>query len=630
MRLRLLIAGLAVAACSGANPAPTFAPNAVQPNDNRKPAGTLAGGVLTIKLEARKGQWQPEGTAGKSLDVAAFAEAGGPMLTPGPLIRVPVGTEVRATVKNTLDRSLNVSGFGEKRGFADTAAIAAGAEKELHFKATTPGTYYYYARSTTKGALDTRLNDESQLHGAIIVDSAGAVPSDRVFVISWWFIADSTSPTGLKQSTMTINGLSWPHTEHLTYPQGDTVQWRVINVTESDHPMHLHGFYFQMRAKGNGISDSIYNADQRRLGVTEIINPMETMDLAWLPTRTGNWIYHCHFAGHLSDLASLDHDGAKMDSMPMMSQHSSDRPHQMFGLVLGITVTPKGPQVADTREPRPIRLEIREKPNVYGDKAGYAFVLAGTKEADDPDALNVPGPALLMKRGERVAVTVVNHAKDRAAVHWHGIELESFPDGVPGWSGQGKEILPSVAPNDSITVKFTVPRAGTFMYHSHFNESHQITGGLYGPIIVLDSAEMFNPETDRVMIFSSGGTPTNVITGPYNLLLNGKANPAPIELKSGTTYRFRMIDISDDFPTIVSLTDGKKPVEWHAYAKDGATLPASQAVMKPATLLFDPGEVYDFHFTPKAPGKLALTFGGPPAPPEFGLPRNVTVPVIVK
>jgi len=103
-----------------------------------------------------------------------------------------------------------------------------------------------------------------------------------------------------------------------------------------------------------------------------------------------------------------------------------------------------------------------------------------------------------------------------------------------------------------------------------------------------------------------------------------------MELKAGTTYRFRMIDISDDFPTIVSLTDGKKPVEWHAYAKDGATLPAGQAVMKPAMLLFDPGEVYDFHFTPKAAGKLSLTFGGPPAPPEFGLPRNVIVPVNVR
>ena len=44
---------------------------------------------------------------------------------------------------------------------------------------------------------------------------------------------------------MTINGLSWPHTERLAYAQGDSIHWRVINFTELDHPMHLHGFYFR-------------------------------------------------------------------------------------------------------------------------------------------------------------------------------------------------------------------------------------------------------------------------------------------------------------------------------------------------------------------------------------------------
>src|SRR3954468_5009988 len=105
------------------------APERVAPNDNRHPAGTLEKGVLTLKLEARHGLWQPEGDAGRSVDVAAFAEEGKPMSAPGPLIRVPVGTEVHATIRNVLDRPISVIGFGATPGSPDSVVIAPHASK---------------------------------------------------------------------------------------------------------------------------------------------------------------------------------------------------------------------------------------------------------------------------------------------------------------------------------------------------------------------------------------------------------------------------------------------------------------------------------------------------------------------
>ena len=89
-----------------------FAPETVAPNDNRRTVGTLERGVLTVALEARLGRWYPEGEGGRTLDVAAFAEEGKPLSTPGPLVRVAVGTTVRATVHNRLDKPLTVFGFG--------------------------------------------------------------------------------------------------------------------------------------------------------------------------------------------------------------------------------------------------------------------------------------------------------------------------------------------------------------------------------------------------------------------------------------------------------------------------------------------------------------------------------------
>ena len=47
-----------------------------------------------------------------------------------------------------------------------------------------------------------------------------------------------------------INGLSWPATERLTYQLGDKVRWRVINLSSQAHPMHLHGFYFEVDSLG--------------------------------------------------------------------------------------------------------------------------------------------------------------------------------------------------------------------------------------------------------------------------------------------------------------------------------------------------------------------------------------------
>jgi FtsP/CotA-like multicopper oxidase with cupredoxin domain len=116
-------------------------------NDNRQSGGRLKNDTFRIRLEARTGQWLPEGDAGKSLDVAAWAEVGKPMQNPGPLIRVPEGTEVRASLRNTLAKPLTVYGFGTTRGVTDSVTLEPGATREVSFTATTAGTYYYAGKT---------------------------------------------------------------------------------------------------------------------------------------------------------------------------------------------------------------------------------------------------------------------------------------------------------------------------------------------------------------------------------------------------------------------------------------------------------------------------------------------------
>src|SRR5262245_28289458 len=97
------------------------------PNDNLTSAGRLAGGVLRLALESREAKWSPNGAAGPSLRVYAFAEAGKTASVPGPLIRVPAGTEIRATVHNTLPKSLWLRGLQDRTGIPlDSVLIAPG------------------------------------------------------------------------------------------------------------------------------------------------------------------------------------------------------------------------------------------------------------------------------------------------------------------------------------------------------------------------------------------------------------------------------------------------------------------------------------------------------------------------
>jgi len=617
-------------------------PEHVTPNDNRITAGTLNGSVLTVALEARRGLWQPEGENGRALDAAAFAEVGHSLSTPGPLIRVHLGTEIHATVHNALELPLVVFGLGVHAA-SDSVVVAAGGTADVRFTPSAAGTFYYVGQRASSPP-GPRVREDMQLNGVIVVDPAGARvdSAERILTISWSSAIDPKSKTGIGRTTMAINGLSWPHTERLTYGQGDSVHWRVVNFTELDHPMHLHGFYFRLEANGNGVTDSLFTGDRRRMEVTQVLQPFHTMKLAWRADRPGNWVYHCHYSAHISSLVSLDADGGDLDSA-MLSHHMSDRPHQMFGLVMGLTVEPRGVAAAPPTDPRKIRLLVREKSDVYGDQTGYSFVLGGTPDDAVPDAMPVPGAPIILERGKPVAITVVNESNDHAAVHWHGIELESYPDGVPGWSGSLTNVMQSIKPRDSLTVRFTPPRAGTFMYHSHFNENQQMGGGLYGPIIVLEPGKRFDPVTDKVLFFGTAGITKNVVYGPFAaFLMNGQRQPEPMTLRVGTTYRFRLLNLAGDEPLFFTLRSSaaadSSPVDWRALAKDGYPLPASEATNRPATLLFDPGEIYDFEYTPHARGELALVFGPeprspggpPPLPGQSPPPPTITVPVHVR
>jgi FtsP/CotA-like multicopper oxidase with cupredoxin domain len=291
----------------------------------------------------------------------------------------------------------------------------------------------------------------------------------------------------------------------------------------------------------------------------------------------------------------------------------------MAGLVLGISVRPANgsrgvvltsPKAVPNAVPkaREIRLLAQTAPRRFGPLAGFGYVVQDGAAVPARDSVLIPGPTLVLRRGEPVRVTVVNHLAEATAVHWHGIELESFPDGVPGWSGAPGRIMPPIAPGDSFVAEFVPPRAGTFIYHTHANEQLQMGSGLYGALLVVDPDRPHDPATDKVILVGGAGPSDSLPQFGFESpgLVNGSPAPPPLDLRAGTTYRLRLININPDWRVIFSLMSDSALAAWRPVAKDGADLPPLQRAERPAYLLTGPGETADFEFTPAAPGELRL------------------------
>ena len=124
-------------------------------------------------------------------------------------------------------------------------------------------------------------------------------------------------------------------------------------------------------------------------------------------------------------------------------------------------------------------------------------------------------------------------------------------------------------------------------------------------LLVVPDRKAFNEETEKVVLLSGSG-PQSADFGVAPLEINRSTNPLPMALKVGTTYRFRLIDISPNDTATVSLRDDSGPVLWRAVAKDGADLPPVQATSRPAVQQISVGETYDFEYRPTAPAHLRL------------------------
>lgn len=573
------------------------APEPIQANDNRTPAGELRNGVLTLRLEIREGLWHPHAEDGEAFPVYAFAEPGKPLQAPGPLVRVPEGTIVEASIQNRIPVPAFLHGFHQRPGDdRDVVTIEPGATEQVRFVAGAPGTYLYVARAYGDGPDFPRVKD-TFLAGALVVDEPGAVPNDRIFLLHRWNGPIRTS----------INGKSWPYTEKLTYQAGETVRWRVINASDLSHPMHLHGSHYFIEGFGDGEHYQTYKGEDRPHVFTTLLEVNETLELSWVPHTPGRWLYHCHRVPHMRFPVPVDPEEREA-AEAHHPEHAEGPDFGMGGMLLGITVEGKPGEMheADTGWQAERRVQLHVRKNKVNPRFYELEVRGpGQLEGKAGRSWGTVGPPVVINQNEPVEIEVVNHLQEPTSIHWHGMELESYYDGVPGFGGIGERKAPAVGPGESFGARMKPPRAGSMIYHTHWHDAYQITGGVAGPLLVMPPGQTYDPETDKTFFFNSAGE--ELFSDGNMVLLNGSPQPLEMYLKTGTKYRFRFFNMTYSTANLhVSLRQGGVPVQWRHVAKDAVDLLPSAAKVKRADQLVSVGETYDFEFEAVGPQTLTL------------------------
>lgn len=593
-------------------------------NDNEDPAGQLEDGRLEIDLELGRGDWHPLGEEEAALRKLAFAEVGGRLLAPGPLIRVPEGTEVRATVTNPLDVPVDVQGLAARhdpdleRGRLPPGAdlprvrVSPGETELFRFTADERGTYFYRARvpdEATAGDEEGYVGD-GLLAGALIVDAPDEGPREheKVMVIQ----VGEQAGTGY----LTINGRPWPLTERLTYDLGDEVTYRVINDTGIAHPMHLHGFFFTLHSRGDIAHQTVYGPPRQRKKVTQTVRPGGTFRLSWSPTRPGGWIFHCHIG--FDFMPNPDVSGTSPEfpewirrnarEIPEGNMHA--RPEKgMGGMVMGIYVRPPDGWTPAEPEGEPRRIHVRKDSTPGHALPRFGYAVGEPGEPPPAGEVPFPGQPLVLHEGSAAPVRVVNETDEPTTVHWHGLEVESLYDGVAGVTGYRQYRSPAVMPGDSFDVTLRTDRPGTYIYHTHMTDIRQQGAGLYAPLVILPEGEEWEPETDRIYIVGDGFGEVESLEGLRlftSKFLNGSTDPEPAEMTVGTTYRLRLINIALGGEMLFRLARDGYPVEWRPLAEDAWDLPAHQRERTAARKKLNVGETYDVTFTPREPGELTF------------------------
>jgi len=231
--------------------------------------------------------------------------------SPGPTIEAVEGDKVRIFVTNKLDEHTTVHWHGmpvpngmDGVGGLTQPHIEPGKTFVYEFVLKRSGTFMYHPHS------DEMVQMAMGMMGLFIVHPRDPqlyrVDRDFAFIMSSYDIDAGTSLP--KVMTMTDfdmwawNGRVFPGIDPLVVRRGDRVRVRIGNLTMTSHPIHLHGYSFEVTCTDGGWIPSSARAPEVTTDVP--VGAMRAFE--FVADEPGDWAIHCHKAHHTMN--AMGHD----------------------------------------------------------------------------------------------------------------------------------------------------------------------------------------------------------------------------------------------------------------------------------------------------------------------------------
>jgi FtsP/CotA-like multicopper oxidase with cupredoxin domain len=223
--------------------------------------------------------------------------------SPGPTIEAVEGDKVRIFVTNRLPEHTTVHWHGmilpngmDGVGGLTQAHIKPGKTFVYEFELKKSGTFMYHPHS------DEMVQMAMGMMGMFIVHPRDGAfrPVDRdfVFIMGSYRIDPGTFLPRVNEMTdfniWTWNARVFPGIDPLPVRLGDKVRVRIGNLTMTNHPIHLHGFSFNVTCTDGGWIPESAQIPETTTDVP--VGAIRAFDV--LADAPGDWAFHCHKSHH--------------------------------------------------------------------------------------------------------------------------------------------------------------------------------------------------------------------------------------------------------------------------------------------------------------------------------------------
>jgi len=209
-------------------------------------------------------------------------------------------------------------------------AIAPGERYDIEFTANNPGEWFIECHGDMEGSseMKTKIQYENSTNSADKSNQSETLPEfsfmnyggpekgkfslDQKYDIEYKM--DLNTAMDGNEMAYTINGKTFPETDSINVKDGDLVKVTLTNNSMmDDHPMHLHGHFFQVLSKnGKPVEGAQIMKD------TINLKPGDEYVVAFKADNPGNWLFHCHDLLHATAgmVNMVKYDGFKVNFTP--------------------------------------------------------------------------------------------------------------------------------------------------------------------------------------------------------------------------------------------------------------------------------------------------------------------------